>query len=329
MSTVTYEQQYIQALKLLLRGALKAGRDSNTLVKVFDGNVEKSIRAAYDRTGTGRISTFGAQFKTDISNGKLPLLESKYIHLKSIVHELIWMLRGDSNIEYLKANGVRIWDEWADENGELGPVYGQQWRAWVDQNGNKIDQLSELLEAMIHKPLDTGHILTAWNVGELKNMALRPCHTLAQFYIEEVTTDGNPLTLRKISCQLYQRSADMFLGVPFNAVFYSLLTQWIASALSHSTGGLYAADSFVHTFGDMHIYKNHLSQVALQIQNYENLDHNKPTYAEQVRVGWNITYNKRFENLGDILVPTYDLLNIEGDKEYAANTLRIAGKVSV
>lgn len=324
MSTVTYEHQYIQAMKFLLDGALKTS-STNSVVRTVEDGISKSIRVAGDRTGTGRISTFGAQFVAPINDGQLPLLKSKYVHLKSIVHELIWMLRGDSNINYLKENGVRIWDEWADENGELGPVYGQQWRAWVDQDGNKIDQLENLLKGLVEKPFDTGHILTAWNVGELGKMALRPCHTLAQFYVTEENRDGHAnVASYKLSCQLYQRSADMFLGVPFNAVFYSLLTQWIAAWLQNKTGAKWDADSFVHTFGDMHIYKNHLAQVALQIQNYET---KKLSFAPLVRVGWYQSIVS--DNPADELVPDYNSLKKEYWEDYAESAMRIAGKVSV
>lgn len=201
-----------------------------------------------DRTGTGTISVFGGQLRFDLAQG-FPLITTKKVHLKSIIHELLWFLKGETNIKYLKENNVSIWDEWADENGELGPVYGKQWRSWQATDGSVIDQISESIDLIKNNPDSRRILVNAWNVGELKDMALMPCHTLFQFYV----ANG------KLSCQLYQRSADLFLGVPFNIASYALLTQMIAQ-----TVGLKLGD-FVHTFGDAHIYSNHLEQVNLQL----------------------------------------------------------------
>ena len=201
-----------------------------------------------DRTGTGTLSIFGHQMRFDLSEG-FPLVTSKKIHLKSVIHELLWFLQGDTNIRYLKENGVRIWDEWADENGELGPVYGHQWRSWPSADGKKIDQIKQLEEAIKNSPDSRRLIVSAWNVADVENMALPPCHTLFQFYV----ADG------KLSCQLYQRSADIFLGVPFNIASYALLTMMMAKVT-----GLQPGD-FVHTFGDAHLYLNHLEQAETQL----------------------------------------------------------------
>lgn len=201
-----------------------------------------------DRTGTGTISTFGYQMRFDLAEG-FPLVTSKKVHLKSIIHELLWFLRGETNIKYLVDNGVTIWNEWADENGELGPVYGKQWRSWQGANGDVIDQISNVIEEIKHNPNSRRLIVSAWNVGELDKMALAPCHSFFQFYVN----DG------KLSCQLYQRSADVFLGVPFNIASYALLTMMIAQVCDLDVG------EFIHTFGDVHIYLNHLEQVNLQL----------------------------------------------------------------
>ena len=202
----------------------------------------------HDRTGTGTISVFGHQMRFDLEEG-FPLLTTKKLHLKSIIHELLWFLNGDTNIKYLQENGVRIWNEWADENGDLGPVYGHQWRSWPDYQGGHIDQIVQLVEHIKKNPDSRRHIVSAWNVAEVNNMALPPCHTLFQFYV----ADG------RLSLQLYQRSADIFLGVPFNIASYALLLQMMAQVT-----GLKAGD-FVHTFGDAHIYLNHIEQVKLQL----------------------------------------------------------------
>lgn len=201
-----------------------------------------------DRTGTGTISTFGYQMRFDLQQG-FPLLTTKKLHLKSIIHELLWFLNGDTNVKYLQDNGVRIWNEWANENGELGPVYGHQWRSWTGADGKTVDQISELITALKNTPDSRRLIVNAWNVAEIPNMALPPCHCMFQFYV----ADG------KLSCQLYQRSADVFLGVPFNIASYALLTLMIAQAVDLEPG------EFVHTFGDTHIYLNHLEQVELQL----------------------------------------------------------------
>lgn len=201
-----------------------------------------------DRTGTGTKSVFGYQMRFDLSQG-FPVVTTKKLHLRSIIHELLWFLKGDSNIKYLKENGVSIWDEWADENGELGPVYGVQWRSWPTPDGKKIDQIEKLVQSIKNNPDSRRHIVNAWNVAEVENMALPPCHTMFQFYV----ADG------KLSCQLYQRSADIFLGVPFNIASYALLTMMLAQVCGLEPG------DFVHTFGDAHIYSNHFEQVELQL----------------------------------------------------------------
>lgn len=210
---------------------------------VLDNGVKKA-----DRTGTGTISTFGYQMRFDLSKG-FPLLTTKKLHLKSIIHELIWFLKGDTNVRYLQENGVRIWNEWADENGNLGPVYGYQWRSWPAADGKTIDQISEVIEQIKVNPNSRRLIVSAWNVGELEKMALPPCHILFQFHVSE----------GKLSCQLYQRSADIFLGVPFNIASYSLLTMMVAQVCGLEPG------EFIHTLGDAHIYNNHIEQVKLQL----------------------------------------------------------------
>ncbi len=202
-----------------------------------------------DRTNTGTYSTFGYQTRYDLNEG-FPLLTTKKVHFKSVVHELLWFISGDTNIKYLTDNQVRIWNEWADENGDLGPVYGAQWRRWKDQNGNEIDQLSNLVRDLKENKFSRRHIISAWNVGEIDNMKLPPCHAFMQFY---VSPDN------KLSCQLYQRSADLFLGVPFNIASYALFTQMLAQVCDLELG------DFVHTIGDLHIYSNHLDQVKLQL----------------------------------------------------------------
>ena len=201
-----------------------------------------------DRTGTGTISTFGYQMRFDLSEG-FPVLTTKKLHLRSIIHELLWFLQGDTNIKYLKDNGVRIWDEWADEHGDLGPVYGHQWRSWPARNGETIDQITKLVDGLKNNPNSRRHIVTAWNPADVDQMALPPCHCLFQFYV----ADG------KLSCQLYQRSADTFLGVPFNIASYSLLTLMMAQVCDLEPG------EFIHSFGDVHLYNNHLEQARLQL----------------------------------------------------------------
>lgn len=201
-----------------------------------------------DRTGTGTVSIFGYQMRFNLEEG-FPLVTTKKCHLKSIIHELLWFLQGDTNIRYLKENGVKIWDEWADEDGNLGPVYGKQWRSWAASDGLTIDQISDVIEQIKCNPDSRRLIVSAWNVGELDQMALAPCHVLFQFYV----SDG------KLSCQLYQRSADIFLGVPFNIASYALLTLMMAQVCGLKPG------DFVHTFGDAHLYLNHLEQAELQL----------------------------------------------------------------
>lgn len=202
----------------------------------------------HDRTGTGTISVFGYQMRFNLQEG-FPLVTTKKVHLRSIIHELIWFLKGETNISYLKENGVSIWDEWADENGELGPVYGSQWRSWPKPDGGHIDQITQVIDQIKKNPDSRRLIVSAWNVAEIENMALPPCHSFFQFYV----ADG------KLSCQLYQRSADIFLGVPFNIASYALLTMMVAQVC-----GLQAGD-FVHTLGDAHLYNNHLDQTKLQL----------------------------------------------------------------
>ena len=201
-----------------------------------------------DRTGTGTRSVFGRQIRFDLSEG-FPLVTTKKVHTRSVFHELLWFLKGESNIKYLKDNKVRIWDPWADDEGNLGPIYGVQWRSWKGADGNTVDQITNLIKQIKENPQSRRLIVSAWNVPEIPNMALPPCHTIFQFYI----ADG------KLSCQLYQRSADLFIGVPFNIASYALLTQMIAQVTGYEPG------DFVHTFGDAHIYHNHFEQVKLQL----------------------------------------------------------------
>jgi len=201
-----------------------------------------------DRTGTGTLSCFGYQMRFDLSQG-FPMCTTKKLHLKSIVYELLWFLKGDTNVKYLQENGVRIWNEWADENGDLGPVYGKQWRSWEKPNGETVDQISKLIDTIKNNPDSRRMIVNAWNAGELDQMALTPCHCLFQFYV----ADG------KLSCQLYQRSADTFLGVPFNIASYALLTMMIAQVCDLQPG------EFVHSFGDVHLYANHIEQAHEQL----------------------------------------------------------------
>lgn len=213
------------------------------LRRIIDEGVERG-----DRTGTGTKSVFGHQMRFDLSKG-FPLLTTKKLHLRSIIHELLWFLSGDTNIEYLHRNGVTIWDEWADENGDLGPVYGHQWRSWPTPDGGTIDQISNVIDQIKKNPESRRLIVSAWNVAEVDKMALPPCHTLFQFYV----ADG------KLSCQLYQRSADVFLGVPFNIASYALLTMMVAQVTGLKAG------EFVHTTGDTHLYLNHIEQAKLQL----------------------------------------------------------------
>ena len=210
---------------------------------IFEDGVEKS-----DRTGTGTRSVFGYQMRVDLADG-FPLLTTKKLHLRSVIHELLWFLAGDTNIAYLNENGVSIWDEWADRDGDLGPIYGYQWRSWPTPGGRHIDQITGVIEAIRTNPDSRRHIVSAWNVADLDRMNLPPCHTLFQFYVAE----------GRLSCQLYQRSADVFLGVPFNLASYALLTRMMAQVCELEPG------EFVHTFGDAHLYLNHLEQARLQL----------------------------------------------------------------
>lgn len=216
---------------------------SDLLQHILDHGNQKT-----DRTGTGTKSCFGYQMRFNLQDG-FPLVTTKKVHLKSIIYELLWFLKGDTNINYLKEHGVKIWDEWADENGDLGPVYGKQWRSWEGANGVVIDQISELIEQIKKTPDSRRLIVSAWNVGDLSKMALMPCHNMFQFYV----ADG------KLSCQLYQRSADVFLGVPFNIASYALLTMMIAQVCNLQYG------DFVHSFGDVHLYNNHIEQAKTQL----------------------------------------------------------------
>lgn len=202
-----------------------------------------------DRTGTGTLSVFGWQMRFRLGDG-FPLLTTKKLHTRSIIHELLWFLQGDTNVRYLREHGVSIWDEWADENGELGPVYGKQWRRWQTADGRSIDQISRLVEGIRRSPDSRRHLVTAWNPGEVDSMALPPCHALFQFYV----ANG------RLSCQLYQRSADMFLGVPFNIASYALLTHMVAQVCGYTPG------EFVHTLGDAHLYRNHFEQARRQLE---------------------------------------------------------------
>ena len=238
------------------------------LQHILDTGVKKT-----DRTGTGTTSCFGYQMRFDLQKG-FPLVTTKRLHVKSIVHELLWFLKGDTNIQYLKENGVRIWDEWADENGDLGPVYGKQWRSWQTADGKTIDQISDVINQLKTNPDSRRMIVSAWNVGELPEMALMPCHTMFQFYVspanaisytptEKFGTNPTPPPPEgaggRLSCQLYQRSADVFLGVPFNIASYALLTLMIAQVCDLEPG------EFIHTFGDVHLYNNHIEQASLQL----------------------------------------------------------------
>ncbi len=244
-----------------------------------------------DRTGVGTRSLFGYQLRFDLSEG-FPLITTKRLHLKSIIHELLWFLKGDTNIAYLKENGVRIWDEWADEDGNLGPVYGKQWRSWQGPDGKVHDQISQAIEQIRTTPDSRRIIVNAWNVAELSEMALMPCHTMFQFYI----ADG------KLSCQLYQRSADVFLGVPFNIASYALLTHMIAQVTGLEVG------DFVHTFGDVHLYSNHIEQATEQLSR-------KPHALPQLRLN---------PEVADIFDFTFEDISIENYKFHPAIKASVA-----
>jgi thymidylate synthase len=251
------------------------------LQKIIDTGVDKN-----DRTGTGTRSLFGYQMRFDLKNG-FPLVTTKKLHLKSIIYELLWFLKGDTNVEYLQKNGVRIWDEWADENGNLGPVYGKQWRSWDGANGKTVDQVSELIEQLKTNPDSRRLIISAWNVADLPEMKLMPCHCLFQFYT--TPAEGGK---RKLSCQLYQRSADVFLGVPFNIASYALLTMMIAQVCDMEPG------EFVHSFGDVHLYKNHFEQAELQLSR-------TPFPLPQMRL------NPEIKNIFDFKFEDFELVNYQ------------------
>ena len=245
-----------------------------------------------DRTGTGTLSRFGYQMRFNLADG-FPVVTTKKVHLKSIIHELLWFLKGDTNVKYLQDNGVKIWNEWAGEDGELGPVYGHQWRSWSAPDGREIDQISKVIEQIKNNPLSRRLIVNAWNVGDLDKMKLPPCHLLFQFYVN----DG------KLSCQLYQRSADVFLGVPFNIASYALLTLMVAQVT-----GLQPGD-FVHTFGDAHIYNNHLDQVRLQLSR-------EPYPLPQMKI------NQEVKSIFDFKFEDFELVNYQAHPH-------IKGEVSV
>jgi thymidylate synthase len=241
-----------------------------------------------DRTGTGTRSVFGYQMRFDLAEG-FPLVTTKKLHLRSIIHELLWFLKGDTNTRYLKENGVSIWDEWADENGDLGPVYGSQWRSWASADGRHIDQIQQVLEQIKNTPDSRRLIVSAWNVGELDQMALPPCHAFFQFYVAE----------GRLSCQLYQRSADIFLGVPFNIASYALLLMMIAQVSGLKPG------EFVHTLGDAHLYSNHLEQADLQLQR-------TPFSLPSMRI------NPDVSNLFDFCFDDFELLDYQAHEHIRA-----------
>lgn len=254
---------------------------------VIKNGVNKS-----DRTGTGTISVFGYQSRYNLAEG-FPVLTTKKLHLKSIIHELLWFLTGDTNIKYLQENGVRIWNEWADENGNLGPVYGYQWRSWPTPDGRHIDQISQVVDSLKNNPDSRRHLISAWNVGQIDQMNLPPCHILVQFYVAE----------GKLSCQLYQRSADIFLGVPFNIASYALLTMMMAQVCNLQPG------EFVHTLGDAHIYLNHMEQVKLQLSR-------EPYPLPQMKI------NPEVKNIFDFKFEDFELVGYQSHPH-------IAGAVAV
>lgn len=257
------------------------------LERILDEGNNKS-----DRTGTGTISVFGHQMRFDLQKG-FPLLTTKKLHLKSIIYELLWFLKGDTNVKYLQDNGVRIWNEWADENGDLGHVYGYQWRSWPRPDGTHLDQISEVIDQIKNNPDSRRIIVSAWNAGDIENMALAPCHAMFQFYV----ANG------KLSCQLYQRSADSFLGVPFNIASYALLTMMVAQVCDLEPG------EFVHTFGDAHIYLNHIEQVKLQLTR-------EPLELPQMKI------NPEVKSIFDFKYEDFELVN------YKAHP-HIKGEISV
>ncbi len=251
--------------------------------KVLNEGQKKS-----DRTGTGTLSIFGHQMEFDLSDG-FPLVTTKKVHLKSIVHELIWFLQGSTNISYLKENGVSIWDEWADEKGDLGPVYGAQWRSWPDGNNGTIDQIQNLIQGIKTNPDSRRHIVSAWNPALVDEMALPPCHSLFQFYVAN----------EELSCQLYQRSADIFLGVPFNIASYALLTHMVAHVCNLKAG------KFVHTFGDAHLYLNHLDQAKLQL-------------SRDTKILPQLKLNSEVKNIFDFKFEDVEIINYESHPSISA-----------
>ncbi|HEV2830870.1 MAG TPA: thymidylate synthase [Hanamia sp.] len=251
------------------------------LQKIIDTGVDKN-----DRTGTGTRSLFGHQMRFNLQDG-FPLVTTKKLHLKSIIYELLWFLKGDTNVEYLQKHGVKIWDEWADENGNLGPVYGKQWRRWQGVDGEIIDQVSDLIHQLKTNPDSRRLIISAWNVADLPEMKLMPCHCLFQFY-----TTPNGEERRKLSCQLYQRSADVFLGVPFNIASYALLTLMVAQVCDMEPG------EFVHSFGDVHLYKNHFEQAKLQLTR-------KPFPLPKMKI------NAEVKNIFDFTFEDFELVNYQ------------------
>jgi thymidylate synthase len=254
----------------------------NLLQNILGNGSDKS-----DRTGTGTRSIFGYQMRFDLQKG-FPLVTTKKVHLKSIIHELLWFLKGETNIAYLKENNVKIWDEWADENGDLGPVYGKQWRSWEGSGDKEIDQVSDVIHQLKNNPDSRRIIISAWNVADLPKMKLMPCHCLFQFYTSAPDTNGQ----RKLSCQLYQRSADVFLGVPFNIASYALLTMMIAQVCDMELG------DFVHTFGDVHLYSNHFEQANLQLTR-------TPFALPTIKI------NPEVKNIFDFKFEDFELLNYE------------------
>jgi thymidylate synthase len=256
------------------------------LREIIDEGVDKN-----DRTGTGTRSLFGHQMRFDLQQG-FPLITTKKLHVKSIIYELLWFLKGDTNIKFLNENGVKIWDEWANEKGDLGPVYGKQWRSWEGANGKVIDQVSELVHLLKTNPDSRRMIISTWNVADLPEMKLMPCHCLFQFYTTPPIHLQNGEGRRKLSCQLYQRSADVFLGVPFNIASYALLTMMIAHVCDMDTG------DFVHSFGDVHLYRNHFEQAQLQLTR-------KPFPLPEMKL------NPDVNDIFDFVFEDFDLLNYQ------------------
>ncbi len=260
----------------------------NSYLKLMEHVLENGTKK-HDRTGTGTLSIFGAQMRFNLEKG-FPLLTTKKLHLRSIIHELLWFLKGDTNIKYLKENNVRIWDEWADENGDLGPVYGHQWRSWKSNEGIIIDQIFDLITNIKKNPNSRRLIVSAWNVGEIPKMALPPCHSFFQFYVAN----------NKLSCQLYQRSADVFLGLPFNIASYSLLCMMIAQVCNLGIG------DFVHTLGDTHLYLNHLEQAKTQLKRI-------PKELPQMKI------NPKIKNIDDFSFEDFNLINYNPDPHIKAS----------